>query len=705
MPRKRKRRSRRKHNEQARKRRRLEPEPCSVAGRSSRPKLYRSDDPVVLNDPRIKAILDRIRAHLPSPTREGWYLPEDQWRWYLKDYPDREYVDIVLERNATGWPTTCNEDWKCYGEREEYPATIEHILEGLTKIEQRMDKKYIWGGFPDAESLPAEFGENYATWPLFYKDEADKVRLLINMSCNSKGVSLNEHLVPEEKHVSYVTILELVRWVVSCGLRWLWCADAYEAYYRVPVEGKMIPLLGVKLCGFFFFFTCLVMGFAASSKVYTEFADVVAWMCVHQDLDLMQHKEAHGKCVDLLKHYVDDFIGGHRHYASALLQFALLRRCWSELGLPPKLPKCHPPSQDLAYIGYVWHTIARTPLSRGTPGCLSIIPKRLVRYVANLRSVCAGFDQRGEVAGSDFRPVVVMQAIVGQVRSTALVFPFLAPFLRRTERITSLCSDNSRRMRITGAINRDFRYVVSILSEPSRNFISFDWLLGRRADGYRFDVTVFTDASTTRGVGGYVAVEGGVSPKFTTMWSDSLVGVMCRQGHGCADITYYEMLGVVVAVRLYGAQWEGKSVRFFCDNKAVCYCVGKKCACFKRPDLNWLLEQLARMVHEYRFRCWIWHIDGVLNGLSDALSRNIEITDAMLQKERVPYDIELACEPTPSREAVDYLMGGFYEYEASMVRRWRGRRNNVFHCECDSLGEKAIRFCKKEEEAFKQWSD
>ena len=82
-----------------------------------------------------------------------------------------------------------------------------------------MNKKYIWSGFPNEESLPPQIGGNYATWLLVYKDEADKVRLLINMSDISRDMSLNEHLVPEKKHVQYVTIPKLVRWVVSCQLR------------------------------------------------------------------------------------------------------------------------------------------------------------------------------------------------------------------------------------------------------------------------------------------------------------------------------------------------------------------------------------------------------------------------------------------------------------------------------------------------------
>ena len=650
--------------------------------------MYRSDDPVVRNHPQVKAILDRIRAHLPSPTREGWNLPEAEWRKHLKDYPVKEYVEQVILWNAQGWPTTDTQEWKCFGEREEYPATLEHILEGLTKIEQRMDKKYVWGGFPDADSLPESFGGNYATWPLFYKDERDKVRLLINMSCNSRGMSLNEHLVPEEKYVAYVTIIELVEWIVACSLRWLWCMDAYEAYYRVPVEGRMIPLLGIKLCGFLFFFTCLVMGYAASSKVYTEFADVVTWMCVHQGLDIMQQQG-----VDLLKHYVDDFIGGHELSRVAQAQYALVQYCWGKLGLPPKPVKCFPPSQNLTYLGYIWRTVASTKLSRRFLGCLSISARRMSKYVDNLRQIRADYRR-----GVRLQPIVVMQALVGQVRSVSLVFPFLPTFLRRTERDTSLSQDNTRRMLVTGAMLRDLRYIESILSDPSRNLISFDWLLGRR-DKDKFDVTVFTDASTTLGVGGYVAVEGGVSPKFATMWEEGVVAHNARAGvRSRADITYYEMLGVVAAVELYGHAWKGKSVQFFCDNKAVCYCVGKKCACFKRPDLNWLLEELARMVHHFRFRLWIRHVPGVMNGLADALSRNKPITDLMLMSEQVPYDVELAKEATPSLAVVDRLMDGFYRYCAVMSRCRKDQP-----CDCESLGKKAVRFCERKAEVYDQW--
>ena len=63
----------------------------------------------------------------------------------------------------------------------------------------------------------------------------------------------------------------------------------------------MIPRLGIKLCGMYFFYCSLVMGLAPSCRVYTEFADVVMWAVIHSNSAIFQQTVAQ-RIYDLLKH-------------------------------------------------------------------------------------------------------------------------------------------------------------------------------------------------------------------------------------------------------------------------------------------------------------------------------------------------------------------------------------------------------------------
>jgi hypothetical protein len=271
------------------------------------PRRYLSTDPFITEHPLIRPQLAYLKTLSPPPTRPTWNLPADVWRTYLHDYPDdkggQAYVREVLRRNLEGWPTTSTQEWQFMGDCEEYAATLEEHVSGLKKIIRRVKAHYLWGPFPSLDATPFE-ESMLAVWPHFFKAEIDKLRMLVNMSSTERGPSLNAQIADPDKYVRYITVLTIVRRIVVCRLKRLWAVDAFEAYCRVPLEGRMIPLLGVKMCGLYFFYTCLVMGYSPSSRVYTEFGDVVQWICTHRKTTLYEML-IDGTLHGLILHYLD----------------------------------------------------------------------------------------------------------------------------------------------------------------------------------------------------------------------------------------------------------------------------------------------------------------------------------------------------------------------------------------------------------------
>ena len=134
---------------------------------------------------------------------------------------------------------------------------------------------------------------------------------------------------------------------------------------------------------------------------------------------------------------------------------------------------------------------------------------------------------------------------------------------------------------------------------------------------------------------------------------------------------------------------------------ATCYCIAKKCACFRRLDLNYLIMRLCLLAHRYRFRFWITHIKGTENNVADALSRLFEITAHMVATEQVPYPIFLATKGTDCSTAVNRMLKEGFIDNAREMRRLKAR------CACAKISERYLKHCQRTTEqddcVFAQW--
>ena len=90
---------------------------------------------------------------------------------------------------------------------------------------------------------------------------------------------------------------------------------------------------------------------------------------------------------------------------------------------------------------------------------------------------------------------------------------------------------------------------------------------------------------------------------------------------GCEHgIAFKEMFAVVLAVAVWGREWQGRLVQGHCDNQAVVHMVASRSS--KHPYLMHLLRCLFFIEAHYRFSLSLVHIAGVANDLVDDLSRD-----------------------------------------------------------------------------------
>ena len=487
-------------------------------------------------------------------------------------------------------------------------------------MEDRMLKGYFLGPFKEGKPLPHWLtnGAKPLFHPMFGKYELKsdgkiKTRLLFNLSDDSNGPSFNDNIPADEKTVTYITILDVCRRIVDCDMKWLWCLDALEAYYRVPIQRRFIPLMGVKICNLLFFFTCLVMGQASACRLYTEFADAVTWIISNDKEALFKYRRSGAGSdspeLEMIMHYIDDFMGGHTQKEAARQQFEAVKEWWVRLGIPTQDRKCSPPTEVLLYLGFLFNARRRT---------LAVPDARLKKYKAALAAIkWHGRPSSKTANGRNNQKMTVLelQRAVGQIRSIQCVYPYVVPALRNLEEVSSDPNRNQwDRVRIDARMMSGVKVIEAALNDARRREMPFAWLLHPRDAG---NIEVYTDASTKFGVGGFEDIING--RHYGLNWCDTTGwGVYAYK----PDITYLELLGVVLAADLFGAQWSGKAIKLRCDNAAVCMMVRRKAACFRRRDLNALLLVLCELATRYRFYFWIIHIAGEKNKIADGLSRN-----------------------------------------------------------------------------------
>ena len=102
--------------------------------------------------------------------------------------------------------------------------------------------------------------------------------------------------------------------------------------------------------------------------------------------------------------------------------------------------------------------------------------------------------------------------------------------------------------------------------------------------------------------------------------------------------SYQELLPIVVAAAVWGAQWGRQRICFRCDNMAVVELL--KSHTSQDQLLMHLLRCLAFYATYFRFQFHATHVPGVLNTAADALSRdNLSLFNSLVPQVYIPVAI------------------------------------------------------------------
>ena len=451
-------------------------------------------------------------------------------------------------------------------------------------------------------------------------DYVKKYRIIHNLSARDKfGVSVNDVVDGSWKAVQYTAFLEVVKLAHDLGPgAFLWTVDAEDAYYRVPIKRKYWPFMGFRWLGFSFFFTSLAMGLASACNIYTKFADAVEYVIVKNNYNLFHITVDH---VDVrsLRHYLDDFFGGHCDESSAIDQFTTVQGWFVRLGIPTRLSKCVIPAQICQILGWIYDTIRQVV-------CIPLV--KVNKYCAIIDAIVArGYSDKKE-----------LEQVVGKLQwASWVVFPGKA-FVRRLEQLIHWDTLRyGKRIYLSKFVIDDLRWWSWALKKL--NGVPFSWLLKDHTSN--FDVIIWTDASSKIGMGGWSSL----GRAFQLRWSQTQLKVVKKLRSGL-KIQFMEFLGLLVAATIWAPQLRDKTVEFRIDNTGAEHAVRQKAAALWREDMNFLVRELASLAVEFRFKFWVTHVKGELNGTADALSRFYDPVKFDLDRFHPERDFELARDAT-----------------------------------------------------------
>ena len=402
------------------------------------------------------------------------------------------------------------------------------------------------------------------------KKTPNQYRLIHHLSY-PKGKSVNDFIDHNFSTVHYASFDDAVAAVLLLGKGCLMAkTDIDNAFRLVPIHPLDHDLLGFSFNNNFYYDTCLPMGSSSSCFIFECFSSGLQWIA--QERLGIQH----------MVHILDDFlILGPANSSVCQLNLQRFLQLCSSLGVPIKLEKTESARQVITFMGLELDS--------------SVMEARLpADKLEKLRTILDKYCKSRKIKLKD------LQSLLGLLNFCCnVVLPGRA-FLRRLTDLTKKVSCPSHRI----TLNKESRRDIVAWQTFIRHFNGKQLLLSQR---WVTDTSLhlFTDASGTLGFGAV----------FGTHW---LYGSWPKEMFEL-NITFKELLPIVVAVNIWGPYLKNKCLVLHSDNLAVVHIVNKQSS--KDPLIMHLVRKLVITCMSFNILVKSTHIPGKTNVLADFLSR------------------------------------------------------------------------------------
>lgn len=440
-------------------------------------------------------------------------LVRDSWAFYLQDYPDRGFVSSLLNIIDYG----ANIGFS--GPEVVLPAkNLKSAFDDLafmdSAVEKLVQNAQVHGPFdlpPIADLRCSPLGS------VTRKRNPDKRRLINHLSWPI-GLSVNDGIPDSEAYISYDMFERAVEDLIRSGPGSLMAKlDLKEAFRHIPIRAEDWHHLGFAWRSRFYYCTVLTFGLRSAPYIFNLFAEALHWI-------IQRHIPSY------MRHYLDDFLltfspSSVPSWCSAAVEWVM--GLGQRLGLCFQDSKTVWPSTQIEFLGLELDSLkmeARLPPDK-LEFLMELLRSWARKRVASLRET---------------------QELAGFLQFASQVIPYSRPFIRRIIDFSMKFSSSFQRLHVPSGVLADLRWWLTYCTP---------WNGIRLLQPSKPSVSIFTDASGTKGLGG--------------VYDDHWFSTRCPRRYRSRDIQFKEAYAVLQAILRWGDMWSGCHVLFHVDNEAV----------------------------------------------------------------------------------------------------------------------------------------
>ena len=493
----------------------------------------------------------------------------------MSNHPDSEFVEKLCSGLVHGFDAGIDNcpsgTLECGNNRSAklHPQVVEEL------IQSEIEKGYLLGPFKKAPF------ETYRISPIGIAEGkySKKKRLIVDLSApydNENIPSINELIDKDLHSLSYVTVDDAIELIKKAGVgAMLSKLDICDAFKLIPLSPGVWHLFGIKWKNLYYFYKRLVFGCRSSPKIFDQLSVAICWIAMNN------YK------VDNVIHLLDDFLAVDNASEKGYRTMAVLSMIFNKLHIPLSAKKTVGPVTELEYLGIILDSVnmlARLPLDK---------VQRLIEMLHKYSKM-------------ESCTKVKLLSLLGHMSFASKVVVPGRSFMSYLLKLIRGKNNNHDIVFFNDDCRRDMKMWLSFLQ--NWNGVSFFIHSVVTND----DIELYTDASSTKGFGGYFAGKW-----FQDSWPEELS--MSVNNDKSLSMALLELYPIVMAAILWGKQWTKKRIIFNCDNLSCVYILRKgRSPC---SNIMLLMRRLTWLAATNNFSFYAEHVRSEDNGISDSISR------------------------------------------------------------------------------------
>lgn len=391
------------------------------------------------------------------------------------------------------------------------------------------------------------------------------------------SLGINAFIDPQLCSVKYSSFDSVVDMIAELGQgAELGKVDIKNAFRLLPIYPGDFELLGFKFQGKYYYDKCLPMGCSLSCAIFEKFSTFLEWATVENS------------GLDTLSHYLDDFIfAGSKGSGNCYNLMSSFQSICTECGIPLAVEKTQGPVTCLIFLGIEIDTDQM---------CIRIPREKILE----LRGLLEALIVRKKVK------VRTLESLVGKLNFFSKAVRGGRAFNRRFYDAMIGISNPDFYIRLNSAVKQDMTMWLRFLVDFNGKayFPQREWTSSRV-------LQLFTDSAGSAGLGCGCYFGGRwIYYQWPCCWNNQAI---------MRDITFLELVPIVLSVMVWGEALSGKKVQFHTDNMASVAILNSQSS--KSPRIMCLLRQLVLFVMKYNITFKAKHIAGLDNSIADAISR------------------------------------------------------------------------------------